>query len=74
MRKRFDGVRRSPRTQILAGTAVMVGGAWLIAVWTVGLVLIIGGLLFCFDALFRDAAADRDEFDSSPIDRWRQMQ
>ena len=74
-KSRVDRVRSSPRVQIVAGTAVMVGGAWLIALWTVGVVLILGGLLFCLDALFRDAAGGRDEFDvSSALERWRQSQ
>lgn len=68
--KRVKRIRQSPRTQIAFGTLVMMAGAYLIALWMVGIVVVVGGLLFCLDGLFRDAAVSR-EFGATPIDRWR---
>ena len=34
--------------------AIMAGGAYLVAVWMVGVVLMVGGFLFGLDALLRE--------------------
>jgi len=40
--------------QLAAGVAVMVGGAWLISLWMVGIVLMLTGLGLGADAVLRD--------------------
>ena len=45
---------RTPTAQILAAGLVMVGGAYLIALWMVGIVLMLAGLGLGADALLRD--------------------
>jgi hypothetical protein len=44
----------SPSVQLVCAVGVMVGGAWLIALWMVGAVLMAAGVLFAADAVFRD--------------------
>ena len=44
---------RTPTAQILAAAAVMCFGAWLIAWWMVGIVLMLAGLGLGADALLR---------------------
>jgi hypothetical protein len=50
---------RTPVTQILLAGVVMVGGAYLVALWMVGIVLMVTGALLGVDALLRDTAAPR---------------
>jgi len=45
----------TPTTQICAAGLVMVFGAWLIAAWMVGVVLMLFGLGLGVDALLRDS-------------------
>jgi hypothetical protein len=44
---------RTPTAQIVAAGVVMVGGAYLIAWWMVGIVLMLAGLMLGVDALLR---------------------
>jgi hypothetical protein len=56
------GFRRrvsTPVLQLLAAAGVMLGGAWLISLWMVGLVLMVAGLGLGVDALLRDSGAAR---------------
>ena len=62
---------RSPVLQLLAATAVMVVGAWLIALWMVGIVLMCAGGLFGVDAVLRDTAASSRSGTVSARERWR---
>ena len=43
-----------PAIQLTLAAAVMLGGAWLIAWWAVGVVLIVIGVLLGVDAVLRD--------------------
>ena len=52
-RRRFRWLR-SPIVQLAVGVAVMVGGAWLISLWMVGIVLMLTGLGLGADAVLRD--------------------
>lgn len=52
-RRRFRWLR-SPIVQLAAGVVVMVGGAWLISLWMVGIVLMLTGLGLGADAVLRD--------------------
>ena len=45
---------RSPIIQLVVAGAVMVGGAWLISLWMVGIVLMLLGLGLGADAVLRD--------------------
>jgi hypothetical protein len=52
----------------------MVGGAYLVAVWAVGIVLMAGGLLFGLDALLReDTSRPRQGLTSHEqiLERWK---
>ena len=59
MRRPHLPLRRlvSPPVQVVAAGAVMVGGAALIALWMVGVMLIVAGLLLALDALLRETPA-----------------
>lgn len=46
---------RSPTFQIAVAGVVMVAGAYLIALWMVGVVLMFWSILFAADALLRDS-------------------
>jgi len=52
---------RTPTVQIFFAGLVMVGGAWLISLWMVGVVLMLAGLGLGADALLRtdDTAGSR---------------
>jgi len=57
---------RTPTAQILVAGLVMVGGAWLIAAWMVGIVLMLAGCLLGVDALLRtDDNASRRSLQSA---------
>jgi ABC-type transport system involved in cytochrome bd biosynthesis fused ATPase/permease subunit len=43
-----------PVVQLAVAAAVMLGGAWLIAWWAVGVVLVVIGVLLGVDAVLRD--------------------
>ena len=65
----------SPYMQLLVAFAAAVGGAWLIAMWAVGLVIIVCAMLVAADAVLRD---DRAEKKAEPetrheeiMDQWR---
>jgi len=47
-----------PAIQLAAAAAVMLGGAWLIAWWAVGVVLVAIGVLLGVDAVLRDDGRD----------------
>lgn len=49
---------RTPVAQLVAAGLVTAGGAYLIAVWMVGVVVMVYGLLFAADALLRNDRAD----------------
>jgi hypothetical protein len=68
---------RSPIAQLVYAAAVAVGGAWLIALWAVGLVLILFAGLLGVDAVLRDGrpASKSDEMRTRHeeiLDRWRE--
>jgi len=65
---------RTPGFQFAAAVGIMIGGAALVAWWMVGVVLMIGGLLWSIDALLRDAApsGDRRGSHADVLERWRQ--
>ena len=48
---------QAPLLQLVVAVGVMVGGAALIGLWMVGVVLMAGGLLIAGDALLRDIPA-----------------
>lgn len=65
---------RSPLAQAVYACALALFGAWLIAIWVVGLLLIVFALLIAVDALLRDAGEDRRQPQSRHeeiIERWR---
>jgi len=62
------------RTQIYLACLVMLGGAYLIGLWAVGIMLILAGLLLGADALLRDSSTgQRKEIPSHEdvLDRYR---
>jgi hypothetical protein len=61
----------SPALQLLAATGVMVAGAWLIALWMVGIVLMLAGAYLGLDAVFRDTAQAERSGTVSARERWR---
>ena len=65
---------RHPAWQLAAATGVMVGGAYLIAVWMVGAVLMAAGMLWAFDAVVRDSKPSKPASSANDqvLDRWRQ--
>ena len=63
---------RAPQTQLLSAVAGMVGGAWLIAPWMVGIVLMLGSAAWGADALLRPAQPRRDRSGHEEVlERWR---
>ena len=67
----------SPIAQLAYAAALAVGGAWLIALWAVGLVIILFAALLGVDAVLRDGrpAKQVDEMKSwheEILDRWRE--
>lgn len=52
---------QSPRVQLAAAGAAMLGGGYLIAVWVMGLMLIVLALLVATDALLRDVKPDDED-------------
>jgi hypothetical protein len=63
---RFRRVLRAPQFQLVVAVAGMAGGAWLIAVWVVGVVIMAGCLLLGLDALLRDTGVSRR--DVAPVE------
>jgi uncharacterized membrane protein len=62
-----------PVVQLVAALVLMLGGAWLVGWWAVGLVLVAAGLAVGFDAVMRDDRrrdAVRGSHDEI-IERWR---
>jgi hypothetical protein len=58
LRRPIIGFRRrvsTPVLQLLAAAGVILGGAWLISLWMVGIVLMLAGLGLGVDALLRDS-------------------
>ena len=49
-----------PAIQLAAAAVVMLGGAWLIAWWAVGVVLVAIGVLLGVDAVLRDDGRDAE--------------
>jgi len=65
---------RAPQTQLLSAIGGMVGGAWLIAPWMVGAVLMLGSAAWGLDALLRPAQGRRSGVPSTHeevLERWR---
>lgn len=51
---------RTPTAQIVSAVAVMLAGGYLIAVWVMGLLMVLGGLLWAADALLRNVKEPED--------------
>lgn len=67
-------LRLPPVGQLVLATLGMVAGAWLIAAWMVGVVLMVGFGLIGLDALLRDnAAAPRKPLPTHQdiLERWQ---
>ena len=67
----------SPIAQLAYAAGLAVGGAWLIALWAVGLVIIVFATLLGVDAVLRDGrpANKTDEMRTRHeeiLDRWRE--
>ena len=63
-----------PVVQLAAGVVVMLGGAWLIGWWAVGLLLVVLGLLVGADAFLRDDEKDsglEGVLSDEVLERWR---
>ena len=63
-----------PAVQLVAAVGVMLGGAWLIGMWAVGLVLFLLGVAVAGDALLRDddrRTATPNQPSSEVLERWR---
>jgi hypothetical protein len=60
--------------QLSVAVAVMLGGAALIGLWVVGVVLMVGGLLLAADAVLRDStdtSLRRPVSHEDVLERWR---
>ena len=67
----------SPVAQLVYAAGLAVGGAWLIALWAVGVVIILFAALLGMDAVLRDGrpAGKADEMKSRHeeiLQRWRE--
>lgn len=64
---------RTPAVQLAGAVGVMVFGAALIALWVVGVMLIVGGVLWAVDALLREPGRGTDRLGSHDgvLERWR---
>ena len=63
---------RAPQTQLLSAIGGMVGGAWLIAPWMVGIVLMLGSAAWGADALLRPSQPRRTRSGHEEVlERWR---
>lgn len=62
-----------PVVELAAAVAVMLGGAWLIGWWAVGVVLIVVGALVSVDAVLRDEVDRQSKHQGSNevLERWR---
>lgn len=62
-----------PVVELAAAVVVMLVGAWLIAWWAVGVVLVVFGALVAVDAVFRDDVGhERNNRPSNEVlERWR---
>lgn len=71
--RRLWGWVRTPAVQLAVAVGVMVSGAALIALWAVGVVLIVGGGLWAVDALLREPRSDVERLGSHDgvLERWR---
>jgi hypothetical protein len=67
---------RSPVTQLVVAGCLLLGGAWLIGLWAVGVVVVVFGLLLAADALLRDGGAHLKRGETTAhenvLERWRQ--
>jgi hypothetical protein len=59
--------------QLTVGVVVMLGGAWLIGWWAVGLILVVVGASIALDALLRDEddEYDKPQLHNDVLERWR---
>ena len=66
---------RSPQAELLVALAAAVGGAWLIALWAVGLVIIVFAMLVAADAVLRDSGKSEKPVEQTRHDeimeQWR---
>lgn len=68
---------RKPVAQLGYAAVLALAGAWLIAIWAVGVVLIVFAALLAADALLRDDATPEDAPTKTThdeiLERWRNM-
>jgi hypothetical protein len=59
--------------QLTAGVIAMLGGAWLIGWWAVGLVLILFGVLIILDAVLKEEPEPKmkRKYHDDVLERWR---
>jgi fatty acid desaturase len=58
--------------QLVVGVIAILGGAWLIGWWAVGVVLVVFGVSIALDALVReDDRDDKRQFHNDVLERWR---
>ena len=62
--RKAAGKLRTPHAQMMAAVAVMLAGGYLIAVWVMGLILVVCGLLWAADALLRDIKPTDEDLSS----------
>jgi hypothetical protein len=62
---------RTPQTQLLSAIAGMCGGAWLIAPWMVGIVLMLGSAAWGVDAFLRDDGKKTRPGPETVLERYR---
>ena len=62
-----------PVVELAAAVVVMLGGAWLIGWWAVGIVLIVVGGLIAVDAVLRDDVrrVSLNQPSNEVLERWR---
>ena len=62
-----------PVVELAFATAVMLGGAWLIGWWAVGIVLIVIGAAIAVDAVLRDdiRRVRTNQPSNEVLERWR---
>ena len=62
-----------PVVELASAVAVMLGGAWLIGWWAVGVVLVVIGVFVAADAVLRDdeGLERRSHATNEVLERWR---
>lgn len=55
---------KTPSAQVCSAVVVMLAGGYLIAVWVMGLLMVLGGLLWAADALLRNVKDDDQDLSS----------